>query len=329
MAKSERQKVKLLALLEILKKKSDEAHPLTIAQLIELLSHYGVRAERKSLYDDMETLRSFGYDVISVKSKSTGYYLGERQFSLPELKVLAGAVESSRFITKKKSEELISKLSADAGEYSARNIKRQVSISNRVKSMNESIYYHVDDIHTAIAADVRIRFLYFYVNEKKERVYRRDGAVHEVSPFALVWADENYYLVAYDANFGELRHYRVDKMQSLTVTALPREGKEIYEKSDISDYSQSVFGMFGGEQKPITLRVENGLAGVMLDRFGMDTLLSPDGDGHFLLRVRITVSPTFFGWVFGFGAGVEITAPADVREAFIAHAKKIVSSYDK
>ena len=329
MAKRERQKIKLLALLEILKKKSDEAHPLTIAQLIEQLSHYGVSAERKSLYDDMETLRAFGYDVVSVKNKSTGYYLGERQFSLPELKVLAGAVESSRFITKKKSEELIGKLSADAGEYSAHAIKRQVRISNRVKSMNESIYYHVDDIHTAIAADVRIRFLYFYVNEKKERVYRRDGAVHEVSPFALVWADENYYLVAYDAFYGDIRHYRVDKMQRLTVTDLPREGKALYEESDASDYAQSVFGMFGGERCPVTLRVENSLAGVMLDRFGMDTLLSPDGEEHFLLRVRITISPTFFGWVFGFGEGVEITAPAEVRRAFLSHTEKVLRRYEK
>ena len=329
MAKSERQKIKLLALLEILKQKSDEAHPLTIAQLIEHLSHYGVSAERKSLYDDMETLRTFGYDVISVKSKSTGYYLGERQFSLPELKLLAGAVESSRFITKKKSEELIRKLSEDAGEHGARNIKRQVHISNRVKSMNESIYYYVDDIHSAIAADVRIRFLYFYFNEKKEKVYRRNGEVHEVSPFALIWDDENYYLIAYDAAHGELRHYRVDKMQSLSVTDLPREGKKLYEKSDVADYSQSVFGMFGGEKHAVTLRVENRLAGVMLDRFGMDALLSPDGDEHFLLRVRVTVSPNFFGWVCGFGEGVEIVAPDDVRESFRAHAKKIERLYEK
>ncbi|MBO5755094.1 MAG: transcriptional regulator [Clostridia bacterium] len=329
MAKGERQKVKLLALLEILKQKSDEAYPLTIAQLIEQLSHYGVSAERKSLYDDMETLRAFGYDVISVKSKSTGYYLGERQFSLPELKLLAGAVESSRFITKKKSEELIRKLSEDAGEYGARNIKRQVHISNRVKSMNESIYYHVDDIHAAIAANVRIRFRYFYLNEKKEKVYRRDGEIHEVSPFALIWADENYYLVAYDAFYGALRHYRVDKMQGLTVTDLPREGQEHYEKGDLSDYSQSVFGMFGGEKKPLTLRVENRLAGVMLDRFGMETLLSPDGDDHFLLRVRIAVSPNFFGWVFGFGDGVEILSPDDVREAFATHGKKALAFYQK
>ena len=329
MAKSANQKIKLLALLEILRQKSDEQHPLTIARLIELLDGYGVSAERKSLYDDMEVLRTFGYDVVAVKSKQTGYYLGERQFSLPELKVLAGAVESSRFITKKKSEELIGKLSEDAGEYSARNIKRQVHISNRVKSMNESIYYYVDDIHTAIASDVRIRFLYFYLNEKKEKVYRRDGAVHEVSPFALVWSDENYYLIAYDDTYKALRHYRVDKMQSLSVTDLPREGKELYEKSDVSDYSQSVFGMFGGEKHAVTLRVENRLAGVMLDRFGTDTLLSPDGEGHFLLRVRVTVSPTFFGWVFGFGEGVEILSPAEVRADFCAHAEKSMLSYRK
>lgn len=327
MAKGERQKLKLLALLDILKRKSDEDHPLTMAQIIDQLALQGISAERKSLYDDMEALRLFGYDVVSVKSKQTGYYLGERQFSLPELKVLAGAVESSRFITKKKSEELIAKLSEDAGEYSARTLKRQLHISNRVKSMNESIYYHVFDIHSAIASGCRIRFRYFFINEKKERVYRRDGKHYEVSPFALTWADENYYLIAYDATQGALRHYRVDKMTELTVTSLPREGKELFDVCDISDYSQSVFGMFGGERRDVTLRVSNSLAGVIIDRFGTDLLLSPDGDGHFLVRVRVAVSPIFFGWVFGFGNGVEITAPEAVRAAFRAHALNALDSY--
>lgn len=327
MAKGERQKLKLLALLDILRQKSDEEHPLTMAQIIDLLARQGISAERKSLYDDMEALRTFGYDVISVKSKQTGYYLGERQFSLPELKILAGAVESSRFITKKKSEELIRKLSEDMGEYGARTLKRQLHISNRVKSMNESIYYLVDDIHGAIAAGKRIRFRYFFINEKKEKVYRREGAFYEVSPFALTWADENYYLVAYDATAAALRHFRVDKMTELTVTELAREGTEIFEKCDIAAYSQSVFGMFGGEREAVTLRVANRLAGVILDRFGTDALLSPSGDGFFLVHVRVAVSPTFFGWVFGFGEEMQIVSPASVREDFYARIKRTSALY--
>lgn len=328
MAKGERQKLKILALLDILKRKSDEEHPLTMAQIIEQLSLYDITAERKSLYDDMEALRLFGYDVISVKSKQTGYYLGERQFSLPELKLLAGAVESSRFITKRKSEELIGKLAEDMGEYAAHTLKRQVHIANRVKSMNESIYYHVYDIHGAIASDRRIHFRYFFINEKKERVYRRCGETYEVSPFALVWADENYYLIAYDATYDTLRHYRVDKMADLKVTDLPREGKELFEKSDVSDYSQSVFGMFGGDRRDVTLRVHNSLAGVILDRFGSNLLFSPDGEEHFLVRVRVAVSPNFFGWLFGLGDRIELTAPTDVRQSFLAHAKETLRVYE-
>ncbi len=327
MAKGSNQKIKLLALLDILKKKSDEEHPLSMPQIIALLSHYGVSAERKSLYDDMETLRSFGYDIITVKSKGTGYYLGERQFALPELKVLVGAVESSRFVTKKKSEELIGKLAEDMGEYHAKNLKRQLHIANRVKNMNESIYYHVDDIHGAIAADRRIRFRYFNINEKKEKVYRRDGAFYEVSPFALTWADENYYLIAYDGAAAALRHFRVDKMSDLLVTDLTREGEEAFLKSDIADYSQAVFGMFGGEREAVTLRVANRLAGVVLDRFGKDILLMPDGDGYFLIHVRVAVSPNFFGWVFGFGDEMQIISSEGVKKQFLAHVEKVTALY--
>ncbi len=327
MAKRENQKAKLLALLEILKRKSDEAHPLTLSAIISHLSAYGIRAERKSLYDDMETLRTYGYDVVSVKSKTTGYYLGARLFELAELKLLVDAVESSRFITVKKSDELIGKLSAEISEYEAASLRREVHIAGRVKTMNESIYYNVDLIHTAIREDKKIRFLYFKWNEKKEKVLRHDGAFYEISPFALTWDDENYYLIAFDSESASVRHYRVDKMMRLSVSEHSRDGKDIFERFDLADYTYSVFGMYGGERENVTLLVANELAGVIIDRFGTDVTLFPAENGFFTVHLRIAVSPTFLSWVLGFGKGMRVLAPDTVRERVIALAKETLLSY--
>ncbi len=327
MAKSAHQKAKLLALLHIFKQKSDEAHPLSVADIQAHLSAYGISAERKSLYDDMETLRAFGYDIISVKNKTTGYYLGSRLFELAELKLLADAVESSRFITRKKSDELIEKLSAEISEYDAHALRREVHIAGRVKTMNESIYYNVDLIHSAIREDKKIRFVYFGWNEKKEKVLRHDGAFYEVSPFALTWDDENYYLIAYDSEAKKIKHYRVDKMLRLSVASDERDGKSSFQNFDLADYTYSVFGMYGGKREDVTLLVANSLAGVIIDRFGTGVTLFPAEDGFFTVHVRISVSPTFLSWVLGFGKNMRILSPLSVREQLIALAEETILSY--
>lgn len=313
MAKSENQKTKLLLLLEIFSAKSDEEHPLTVADLQRHLAAYGVRAERKTLYDDMESLRTLGYDIVSLRSKTTGYYLAARRFELAELKLLVDAVQSSRFITKKKSDELIGKLSAEVSEYEAASLKRQVHIAGRVKTMNESIYYNVDLVHTAIRCDKKIRFHYFGWNAKKERVLRHDGAFYEVSPFALTWDDENYYLIAYDSDVGDMRHYRVDKMLHLSVGDREREGKACFEKVDLGSYSTAVFGMFGGNREGVRLRVAEELVGVMIDRFGTDIEFFPcENEGWFDVNVSVAVSPNFLSWVIGFGSKMKVIAPDGV-----------------
>lgn len=329
MAKRENQKAKLLALVEIFKHKTDEEHPLTLAEISSHLSAYGISAERKSLYDDMETLRTFGYDIISVKRKTTGYYLGSRRFELAELKLLADAVESSRFITVKKSDELIGKLSGEVSEYEADTLRREVHIAGRVKTMNESIYYNVDLIHTAIREDKKIRFLYFNWNEKKEKVFRHGSAYYEISPFALTWDDENYYLIAYDSASDSVRHYRVDKMSRLSVSETARDGKERFEKFDLADYTYSVFGMYGGEREDVTLLVANELAGVIIDRFGTSLTFFPAEDGFFTVHVRIAVSPTFLAWVLGFGSRMRVISPDSVKEKIIALAQETLLSYRK
>ncbi len=314
MARGANQKLKLPLLERILLRESDEEHPMTVAQLIAHLERHGVAAERKSIYDDMEALRELGLDVQSRKGKAPGWFVGERDFQLPELKLLVDAVQSCKFITRRKSGDLIGKLESFASQYQARALQRQVYVSGRVKTMNESVYYSIDKLHTAIAAGKAVTFKYFEYNVRKEKVFRREGKRYQVSPYGLIWDSENYYLAGYDHLNGDLRHYRVDKMAELAVTCLARSGGEEFQNFDMASYAQKHFGMFRGREGQITLRCEKGLVGVVLDRFGQEVMLIPDGENHFTVTVSAVVSPQFLGWIFGLGAGVRIMAPAWAAE---------------
>lgn len=322
-----RKKGKLLALLEIFSTESDEGHPLSVKDLTEKLSAYGITAERKSIYDDIETLCDYGYDIVSVKSKTTGYYLASRRYELSELKLLVDAVECARFITRKKSDELIGKLANELSQGDARHLSRQVHNRGRVKTMNESVYYNIDFLHTAISSDKSVRFHYFQWNEKKEKVLRRDGAFYFVSPIALLWDDENYYLVAFDHEKKDIRHFRVDKMLNISIEESRREGKELYEGFDPATYASAVFGMYGGRKESVTLRAKNELAGVVIDRFGRELTLFPDKEGHFLFHLRVAVSPNFLSWVMGFGGDMQVLSPESVKSEIKALAERVLLSY--
>ncbi len=319
MAKRERkgdnQKLKLLYLAQIFMQETDDTHALTMAEIISALSARGVNADRKTLYLDLEELRHFGIDIIADKDgRNYTYHIGSRMFELPELKLLVDSVQSAKFITDKKSGELIHKLESLVSRYEGSQLQRQVMISGRIKTMNESIYYNVDMIHTAIGAGCRIRFKYYRWNVRKEMELRRDGAWYEVSPWALLWDDENYYLVAYDAAAGSIRHYRVDKMLQISVLPDKREGQQAFRQFNAAHYSKSHFGMFGGEETRVTLEASNELAGVLIDRFGKDILLIPTDDSHFRTVVSVAVSRQFLGWIMALGDDIRITAPADVVE---------------
>lgn len=325
MPKSPNQKRKLLVLLELLQRQSDEDHPIPLSGLSAALKREGISAERKTIYDDLETLRVQGYDIQNRKRE--GYYLADRPFQLPELKLLVDAVQSSKFISQRKSSQLIAKLEQLTSVHEAAKLQRQVYVTGRVKTMNERVYYTIDAIHDAIAAGVRVRFRYFDYSVSKEKVYRKGGAYYEVSPYALLWDDENYYLVAYDTAFQMVRHYRVDKMDRLTATALPRLGAEAFSHFDLGVYSKAHFGMFSGREERVTLRCANHFVGVMLDRFGRDLSLIPDGENHFTITAPVAVSPQFFGWLCGLGPEVEIRAPEGVRTEFSTYLKKISIAY--
>ena len=327
MPKSSNQKLKLLYLMQMLLERSDENHPLTVQDMIDELSQHDISAERKSIYADLEALQLFGLDIVRSKGKSTGYYIASRDFELPELKLLVDSVQSSKFITHKKTLSLIKKIEGLASVYDAQLLQRQVYVRNRVKSMNESVYYNVDEISGAISRDRAIRFNYFEFDVNKQRRYRHDGKVYEISPFALMWDDENYYMLGYDPEAEKLKHYRVDKMTNIESAETERSGKELFAGMDMSSYSKQVFGMFTGSEQTVKLRFENRLAGAVIDRFGKEVMLIPDGNEHFTVSADIAVSPQFYAWVFGFGTAVEILSPDSARHELAQLAKSVSRIY--
>lgn len=327
MAKSPNQKLKLLYLTRMFLEKSDEAHPITVAEMIEELAGYNISAERKSIYDDIEALRVFGLDIIQTKSKTTGYYIGDRSFELPELKLLVDSVQSSKFITHNKTMSLIKKIEGLASVYDAQLLQRQVYVRNRVKSMNESVYYNVDEISGAISRDRKIKFKYFEYAVTKERRFRKNGAFYTVSPFALMWDDENYYMLAWDDNTQQMRHYRVDKMMEISAVEDMREGKKEFEKVDMSAYSQKVFGMFSGNAETVKLRFANHLVGAVIDRFGKEIMVMPDSEDCFTVSVSVVISPQFYAWLFGFGTEVEVVSPESVRKEVKELALNVAKMY--
>lgn len=328
MARQAQQKRKLLVVQQLLERQSDEAHPVTMQQILAELEREGIPAERKGIYNDLETLRQQGMDILSTREGGqTGYFLASRTFELPELRLLVDAVQSSRFLTRRKSMELIGKLESLTSVYQARQLHCAVSVSQRIKSMNESIYYNVDEIQTAMAADRQVSFRYFDYDIQRQRVWRRDGAAYFVSPYGLHWDNQNYYLVGYDSQAGELRHYRVDRMANLTVTDQPRTGGPELKKLDMGAYTERVFSMYAGEEASVLLRFRRHLAGAVIDRFGKEAPLTPDGGEYFTTRVTVVVSPQFFGWLCGFGPEVQVLQPAAVAGEYRAYLQSILGSY--
>ena len=319
------QRAKLLYLMKILLEKTDEDHPLTMNELSAELSAYDIKVERKTLYADIELLSLFGLDIEKQRDKSVSYYIANRQFELPELKLLVDAVQSSRFITEKKSKELIKKLSSLTSATQAGQLNRHVYVTGRAKSANESAYYSVDAIHSAINTGKQIAFKYFDYDIKKDRVYRKNGNMYMVAPITLCWNDDKYYLIAYNPEQEELRHYRVDRMIAVNVVDEPAC---LFDKDsfDAAEHIGQVFGMYGGEVVRAVLSFDNSLVNVVLDHFGKTAKLIPADDGWFDISVDVSVSPVFLGWVFQFGGRAVIKGPdsliAAMRELTEANAHK-------
>ena len=305
---------------------TDEEHSLTVPQMIAELSKVGISAERKSIYEDLEYLKLFGIDICSTKTKTTNYFVASRDFELPELKLLVDSVQSSKFITHKKSLELISKIEKLTSRHNAKQLQRQVFVTNRVKTLNERIYYNVDKIHDAIAENKQITFKYFSLDVNKKKVYGKDGGLYHESPVSLTWDDENYYLNTYKEKYDSYVHYRVDKMEDIE---LSEDARVLSEKPfDLSIYSKSMFQMYSGEETDVTIQFENELVGVVYDRFGVNVPIIKTDETHFICNVKVAVSPHFLSWIISFGNRAKIISPDYVQEQLYELIREVQEQYE-
>lgn len=313
MAKSENQKLKLLYLYRILLEKTDDTHAVTLDEIMKELERFEISSERKSIYNDLNCLRQYGIEIDKRQAdKTTYYHLQSRPFQLAELKLLVDSVQSSRFITKNKSKELIQKLERFSSKYEAQQLQRQVYMTDRPKTVNENIYNNVDRIHMAINENRVIEFHYFQWNVAKEMKVKREGAWYRVSPWALSWDSDNYYMVAYDGEENKIKHYRVDKMLDIRLTGQKREGQTSFREFNMASYCKKLFGMFGGEEQTVTLQCYNDMAGIIIDRFGQEVTLRKIDEEHFTVNVKVAVSSQFLAWVMALGEKVIIIAPEEV-----------------
>lgn len=330
MAKGENQKLKMLYLVKIFTQYTDDQHSLTMQEIIKKLESYEVSANRKTLYLDFAELEHYGLDIISEKiGRNTYYHLGKRQLELPELKLLVDSVQAAKFITDKKSNQLIKKLENLVSTYEAKQLQRQVVISGRIKTPNKLVYNNVDTIYSAIADSKQITFHYFQWDIKGNQVLRHDGALYQVSPWCLMWDDEYYYLVAYDSEADKIKHYRVDKLKDLDVVEVKREGQKAFKNFDMAKYSKAVFGMFGGEEACVTLECCNDKVGIIIDRFGMDVTRIPKDENTFSVHVNVIPSNQFLGWIMSLGEGVKITGPYTVVQKMQDEVRRLTAQYLK
>lgn len=331
MPKSENQKLKLLYLIKLFKEKTDEEHFVSMSDILDYLALNDISAERKAIYTDIEALRTFGYDIKGEKvGREYKYHLLGREFELFELKMLIDAVQSSRSVTEEKSRELIAKLENFTSDYNAKKIHKRVIVKNRVKSINEKIYYTMDNVDEAINLDKKITFEYLQWNLKKELVPSKNPVKEDISPWAFIWDNECYYMLAFDPSAGRFKHYRVDKMSNVTINPIgSRDGKDEFAKIDLAVYSKERFSMFSGDICSVKLECANAAANYIIDKFGTDITLVPKDENTFTVNVDVVPSKMFFGWLLGLGSDVKIVSPKSVRKMMKEKIKESVKLYQK
>ena len=329
MPKNSNQKLKLWFLYRILFENTDENNPMTMPQIITELERYGISAERKSLYSDIEALVNAGVDIVSEKRDKHGYYIGSRDFQLAELKLLVDCVQASKFITAKKSTELIGKLEGLASRHQAKELQRQVYISDRVKNFNEKIYYNVDFLHSAVNSGKKISFKYYRYNTISEKKFKNDGNDYVVSPYGMVYSDDNYYLLAHYPKYDGITHFRVDKMTDIKISEEKCEDMDSVTDGNfnIADYTKKVFNMYKGKTETVTFLCDESILSVVMDRFGDKVHIRKENDRQYSVTVKADISPTFFGWVFMFGKKIKLVSPDNVAEEYKNYLKENIDNY--
>lgn len=318
MPKSSNQKLKILYLYKILAEQTDEDNPLTMPQIIAELGRFGINAERKSLYDDIELLVNAGVDIVCEKRKSFGYYMASRNFQLAELKLLVDCVQASKFVTAKKSAQLIGKLEKLASKRQGAELRRQVYISDRVKAFNERIYYTIDLLHKAINNGNKIQFKYYQYNTKKVQKLRNNGEFYTVSPYGMVYSDDNYYLLAHYPKYEGITHFRVDKLTEVLV--LEERAEDIEEVAGegfkLMEYVKKVFNMFHGTAETVHLLCDESVLNVVIDKFGENVFLRKESQDKYAVTANAVISPTFYSWVFMLGDKVQVVSPQNVVDGY-------------
>ena len=324
-----RQKQKLLVLRELLLQNTDENHKLLGTQIIDMLAARGISAERKTLYDDIETLCLSGMDILIDKvGHSNAYYVASRHFQDEELLVLADAVASSKFLTVKKSNELIKKIQGLTSRYTAPQLRRAIYVANRVKTANEGIYYSINAIHQAIYNEKKITFYYFEYNIEKKKQLRHGGELYTVSPYYLIWENDNYYLVCFCEKHNTICRYRVDRMSDVSVSEADRKELSIDEE-EFAKSMRATYNMYGGAEETIELEMENSLINVLIDRFGEKISITAVDGERFRAKLLVQISPTFWGWLLQFGSKARIISPEYVKDLALEKLSEISACYGK
>lgn len=309
-------KARLLYVQKLLEQYSDEEHPLTTSNIISMLSdQYGISTHRITLKTDIDTLQSYGVDIEVINSSQNKYYIASRQFEIPELKLLIDAVESSKFITQRKSEELVSKLTSFVSEHQSKLLKRNLCITDRIKPDNEMIYYIVDAINEAINTGKKISFLYFEYSAEKEKKLKNNGKAYIVSPFSLIWNGDFYYVVGFSEKHNDVGVFRVDRIFKVP-TILSEDALPKPEDYHIADYTRSIFQMYGSDSCEAVLLCDNSLMKYIIERFGEDVQTIAYDATSFRAVVDVELSPTFYSWVFAFGGMVQILAPECAKSQY-------------
>ena len=313
MSETTTKKMRILKLLEILQQNTDMEHPIGTNELCSKLAELGIHTDRRTIAKDITVLNEQGYEVMQTKlSKQNAYYIEDRSFSLPELKILIDAVQAASFITEKKSADLISKIAALGGSHQAEILTGNIVHFNTRKHNNEQIYYNVNVLENAIRDKKRASFLYFDLDESLNKVYRKNKAIYTVEPIALVFNNDNYYLMTYDPTAdNKIRNYRVDRMDSVQQLddSICKEAADKIQS--VSKYTEQVFRMYGGRTELVTLQFEKKLIGSIYDKFGEKTRISKCSD-EYVVAVEVQISPTFWSWLITFKGQMKLTSPESV-----------------
>ena len=321
MAQDNCQKIKLLKLVELLRQETDEEHPLATMEICRRLDAMGISCERRTLSKDIALLNEQGFEVMwRWVGKEKGYYIEDRSFSIPELKILIDAVQASSFITEKKTAELIAKIADLGGSHRADILKSNMVCFNTRKHSNESIYYNVGFLEDALHQQKKVIFRYYDLNENGEKVYRRDGHRYVVEPVALVFNEDNYYMICYSSRHDNTANYRIDRMDHVEIIEDPISEKALSLREEIGGYTEQVFKMYGGQPVDIVIEFDDKIIGAVYDKFGEDTKMMRSGEGKCIATVKVQLSPVFWGWLFQFAGELKVLSPESVVDEYKNHA---------